>query len=183
MEIGFPAPHTLYTQRLCLRQAQPQDAQVLYEMRRLPAVVRYTGVPLYTELQQAVDYMARLKPGIRDGDCGWWAICPKGSEKMIGCICLWNPNADRSQYDIGYELHPDYHGKGYMREAVQGLLAYAFGPLNLQAVAGDPHTQNVASTRLLELCGFVCEPNAEAEAADHRYYRLTNQRYLGLGHT
>ena len=45
---------------------------------------------------------------------------------MIGTICFWNESADRKSAELGYELHPEYQGNGYMDEAMKEVIGFAF---------------------------------------------------------
>ncbi|KAF4637242.1 hypothetical protein G7Y89_g835 [Cudoniella acicularis] len=87
-----------------------------------------------------------------------WAILLRPGEdateqkpKMIGLIGF------PREADIGYKIHPDFWGKGYMSEAL-ALFIELFWKLdankkyNRLIAAADP--ENKASTRVLEIAGF-----------------------------
>ena len=56
--------------------------------------------------------------------------------------------------DIGYELSPQYWGRGYATEAACAIVNFGFGELGLQRISSWCIADNVASTRVLERLGF-----------------------------
>jgi ribosomal-protein-alanine N-acetyltransferase len=58
---------------------------------------------------------------------------------------------------LGYGLDAGHLGRGLMREAVQGVLAHAFGELGLKRVMANHVPGNERSARLLRALGFVIE--------------------------
>lgn len=147
---------TIKTKRLILRGVAMADAPDLYAMRAIPSVVQYTGVPQYTTLAQAEKYLDNLLSACGQGRCHAWMLrenTPVGA--FVGFVCLWNKNHRANSFDIGYEQLPQMGGKGYMREAVEAVLAYAFSSLGLRMVLADPMEENLSSVHLLQHCGFA----------------------------
>ena len=56
--------------------------------------------------------------------------------------------------EIGYVLSKAYWGQGLMPEAVNAVLTYLFGSVNLDAVFCANFTYNKQSARVQEKCGF-----------------------------
>lgn len=55
--------------------------------------------------------------------------------------------------EVGYALHPDYHGGGFATEALGAVIPYLFAEGFDQILAGAFET-NTASTRVMEKCGM-----------------------------
>ena len=55
--------------------------------------------------------------------------------------------------EVGYALHPDYHGRGFATEALGAVIPYLFAEGFDQILAGAFET-NMASTRVMEKCGM-----------------------------
>jgi RimJ/RimL family protein N-acetyltransferase len=55
--------------------------------------------------------------------------------------------------EVGYALHPDYHGRGLATEALGAVIPYLFAEGFDQILAGAFET-NTASTRVMEKCGM-----------------------------
>ena len=71
---------------------------------------------------------------------------------------------------LGYNLARDEQGKGYMTEAVQGAVAFAFEKWRLHRVTANHMPRNGQSAAVLKRCGFEVEGLARA-------YLLINGRW------
>ena len=77
---------------------------------------------------------------------------------------------------LGYWLGEAYGGRGYMTEALEGVLAFAFDDLDLSRIEAACLPENFPSRRLLERCGFNQEGLAQnylqidGEWRDHLLY-------------
>ena len=99
---------------------------------------------------------------------------------MLGSICYWNiaPQADKAE--IGYEMHPDYYGKGVMQEAMQRVIQYAFSEMNVKTIEAFPVKDNIKSIQLLERNHFVRDYDIdkyklpETETQNTAVYMLQN---------
>ena len=64
--------------------------------------------------------------------------------------------------NLGYWIGPEFARQGFMREAVVGLVAYAFETLDLSRVEAACLPKNAASRGLLEKSGFKYEGVAQS---------------------
>ena len=76
------------------------------------------------------------------------------------------PAKDRA-VEIGYGILPSYEGNGYMTEAVQGMIRWAFAQQDVDFVEAETDPDNRASQRILEKCGFV--PNGKTGEEGPRF--------------
>ncbi len=76
-------PH-LQTERLVLREMQPRDAAGFFEIRSDPGSVKYTGVPLYTEMAQAEEYVSRVADGWKSGESYTWVLSWRAGTPAAG---------------------------------------------------------------------------------------------------
>ncbi|MFR3971785.1 MAG: GNAT family N-acetyltransferase [Subdoligranulum sp.] len=112
---------------------------------------------------------AVLKP--QGGNC---AVLPK-AVRLAGNVALRlyqmllnssGPAKDRT-VEIGYGILPSYEGNGYMTEAVQGMIRWAFAQQDVDFVEAEADPDNRASQRILEKCGFV--PNGKTGEEGPRF--------------
>ncbi|MDS2579133.1 GNAT family protein, partial [Streptococcus pneumoniae] len=59
--------------------------------------------------------------------------------------------------EIGYTLHPDYWGRGYVPEAARALIDLAFKDLGLHKIELTCFGYNLQSKRVAEKLGFTLE--------------------------
>ena len=85
------------------------------------------------------------------------------TDKLIGTICLFDFSDDNLKAEIGYELLPDFQGKGIMQEAASKVIDFGIQHIGLNSVEAYTHSENHSSTRLLEKFNFKmnspCEGN------------------------
>jgi ribosomal-protein-alanine N-acetyltransferase len=151
--VPFPE---LHSERLHLRELNEEDVEAIYSLRSNEAVNTYINRPLATHRSDARYFIHSMKDGILAGEWVYWGICIKEWPEVIGTICLWEFSRDWGA-EIGYEMHPDFQGMGYMREAARAVLAYGFEELNLSYIIGIMHAQNQPSRRLMDKLGFGYE--------------------------
>ena len=144
----------LTTDRLRLRSLDSGDAGRLAILRSSPEVNRYLDRPKQIDTKEAEAFVAKISTGIAGQKWLYWALCPKGQQKLIGTICLWNFSEDRTMAEIGYELLSAWQGQGLMDEALKAVVKYAFEHTSLQTIEAFTRPMNRASTLLLERNGF-----------------------------
>ena len=72
----------------------------------------------------------------------------------IGELCFKGLSADGIA-EIGYGISKEYQNNGYATEAVKAVLEWAFAHPEIAAVEAETDSDNTASKRVLEKCGFA----------------------------
>jgi ribosomal-protein-alanine N-acetyltransferase len=139
----------LKTERLLLRALEPSDSLEILFLRSDNIVNTYVERPRTESEEDALEFIQKITNGIKTQSLCYWSINLKGKRKTLGTICLWNFSDDRKTAEIGYDLHPDYHGKGIMSEALKAVLEFGFNELLLDKIEGFTHKSNESSTKLL----------------------------------
>ena len=149
---------TLDTERLVLREIVHADAPALYEVHGDPDSMRWFGTdPLPNEeaAVQLVDLFAswrtQANPGVR------WGLQLRGQGTLIGTCGLFGWHRSWRKCTLGYELHPQARGHGYMHEALRTVLSWGFANMDLNRVEAQVHPENAASLRSVERLGFQRE--------------------------
>jgi ribosomal-protein-alanine N-acetyltransferase len=96
---------------------------------------------------------------VKKGKTCFWGISELGNTKLIGTICLWNFNSTKTVAEVGYELHPDYHKKGIMSEALNTVLNFGFKDLQLKTIEAFTSQYNQPSRKLLQKFNFKLDVN------------------------
>lgn len=66
-------------------------------------------------------------------------------------------NVHRRTGELGYYLAEPFWGRGIGRAAVKKMCAFVFENSDIVRIFAEPFSQNAASCRVLEKCGFSCE--------------------------
>ena len=95
-----------------------------------------------------------IEQRISDPKDFYWIIKTLPGSEFAGTICLWNINTENKYAEVGYELLPDFQGKGIMTSALREIINFAFTKLDLEVIEAFTHAENRASKKLLESFGF-----------------------------
>ena len=90
-------------------------------------------------------WMIERKDGIRVGD-----LCFKGLD-------------EHGVAEIGYGILEEYQGQGYATEAVTAACCWAFQHAEVKSLEAETDSENTASQRVLEKCGFRSNGSAGKE--------------------
>lgn len=153
---ALPVP-TLETKRLRIRCLRMEDAPAMLAILSDAETVRYWGRPMMTQLEQAESYTRENLQWMEDGHCLYWGIEEKVSANMIGTCTLFRLDSSNRRGEIGYLLNRTYWHQGFMSEALESVMAYAFTELKLHRLEADTDPANTASIRILENFGFERE--------------------------
>ncbi|BDY05193.1 GNAT family protein [Ferrimonas sp. YFM] len=168
----------LSTTRLELTEIKSNDdVDNLFALFAHDSVVEYYDLSPLTELSQATKLIELFHRRIENGDGIRWAIRLKQHGALIG-TCGFNSWCLRSKSAvIGYDLHPDFWGQGYMNEALGAAIAAAFsGKLacgELNRIQADTVPGNLKSESVLKKLGFQEEGlRRQAGFWKERYFDL-----------
>jgi RimJ/RimL family protein N-acetyltransferase len=85
------------------------------------------------------------------------AITLRSDGRLIGNCGLRLASADAREGDLGYELSPQYWGRGYATEAARAIVDFGYGELRLHRIWSWCIAENVASARVLDKLGMRLE--------------------------
>lgn len=154
------------TKRLILRDLFQEDGPVLHQLRSNPAVIQHidyikseTEADTFEWLRGTMKHNARI-PRLSYN----LAIIRQMGNQVMGWIGIGQPgDPTRGDLDFGYALLPDYWGQGYMSEALNALLDYAFEYLGAQRIFGECEAANEASARVMEKVGLRRQARRESQ--------------------
>ena len=160
----------LKASRLFLRALRDEDAEQIRNLRTHPEVNKYIGRPNEFSLPESAAFIRKIRQANAEQRSFYWAICPDGFDQLAGTICVWNFSEDKKEAEIGFEILPDWQGKGLVSEAVREVIEFCFTKSSLEILWGVTSPENLTSIRVLEKHGFVFDP--EKKEVDLRFYRL-----------
>ncbi|WNB90884.1 GNAT family protein [Bacillus sp. NEB1478] len=112
----------------------------------------------YYTLEEQQKRLETFKESAKKDNDYYFGLFLNESDELIGTINLFAimRGSIQSAY-VGYFLDKKHNGKGYMTEAVQLIVAYAFEELKLHRVEAGVMPHNLGSIRVLEKAGFERE--------------------------
>jgi len=159
----------LQTRRLILRAIAPDDAPLIFRMRRDGRVNRFIARGDMQDMEAAESLVARTVSAFEARQGIGWAGVLKNSGAMIG-TCGFNaidyPNL---RAEIGGELSADYWGRQLALEAVQAIVTFGLEAMNLHSIEARVSPQNRGAIYLMEHLGF----RKEAHFKDRIFFNGT----------
>lgn len=151
----------LKTERLTLRQLKSSDDKEIFVLRSNDSVNKYLDRKRSRTMEDAQHFIRTVNENIERNNSIYWAISLNNEDKLVGTICLFSFSEDGLQAEIGFELVPDFQGKGIMQEATATVIQFGFQQAGLNWIEASAHAENKSSIRLLERLNFK-----RASAAD-----------------
>ncbi|MDO8550885.1 MAG: GNAT family N-acetyltransferase [Ignavibacteria bacterium] len=111
-----------------MRQLIVKDGNEIFKLRSDERVSKFLTRPECKTLEEENDFINKINGGISKNEWIYWGITlpsrlgslaetEKNDNKIIGTICLWNISKEHFRAEVGFELRPDFQGKGIMQEA------------------------------------------------------------------
>lgn len=139
----------LETPRLSLGEIRECDFEALMAIFKSDVVKATYMVPNLETREAEIKLFERLRDLSLREDRYVLGIFLDG--KLIGL--LNDTEICGKTIEVGYALHPDYHGRGFATEALGAVIPYLFAEGFDQILAGAFET-NTASTRVMEKSGM-----------------------------
>ena len=173
MSPNFTPFPVLETERLTLRELNLEDAKAIFGLRTNKEVNEFIDRKTPNNLSEARAFIDLISNLTLNNEGVFWVIESKNNHQLIGTIGLRNFEDEEDYAEIGYELDPNYHQKGFMSEAFEAVLKFGFENLELKTIEAFTHQDNIASIALLEKQKFVLDPEKREEGFENnRSYRL-----------
>lgn len=148
------------TPRLLLLPLRYEEMHAyLYQPETLPKALNLTGdlPPEHPELRNLFEStLSRLKAASDNFIyLTQWFLIEKRERVVVGSFIFKGEPDANGEIEIGYGTEPPFQGKGYMSEAVTGVLMWAATQPRLTAIIAETEQTNLSSIRVLEKTGFV----------------------------
>jgi ribosomal-protein-alanine N-acetyltransferase len=157
LTINFHPFQSLATERLVLRRICQDDLDGVIAMRGNPETMRYIPRPLVTTVEEGMAHIATIESALESNTAINWVVTLKDNDAFMGVIGLYRIQPENHRAELGYMLLPEHHGKGYVTEAIDAVLAFGFETVNFHSIEAVIDPDNIASERVLQKNGFVKE--------------------------
>lgn len=148
----------LETDRLLLRRITKADAAALLFLRSSEKIMQFIDKERTKTLQEVEELVDRIDNDLNNNDGINWGISLKEKpEILVGSIGFWRIIKQHYRAEIGYMIHPDLWGKGFMKEAALTVIDFGFNNIKLHSIEAHINPGNAASAALLETTGFIRE--------------------------
>ena len=152
---GMPAiePVQLTAGPLLLRPWRPDDVDAVWAALQDPETRLWNGGGVLTR-DDAAALVAR-RADWSSGDHASWAVADR--DGVLASVSLHSIDPVQTDAEIGYWTAAGARGRGIAAVAVDAACRWAFGTLPVDRIELCHAVENVASGRVAEKAGFVCE--------------------------
>jgi len=138
----------LETERLILRPFREGDAADLFAYLRAPTARCFLSLTLANLAEAEVEVKRRAR------DEGSVAICLKQTGQLIGDLFGGGTEEEDGTASVGWNLNPQFGGRGYAVEAARALLDHLFRVRGFRRIYAYVEDHNKSSQRLCEKLGM-----------------------------
>ncbi len=149
VDFNFTPFPIITTDRLVLRQLELSDDQDVFTHRNDETVNTYLDDFRQGSIEETQAFINRIHREVAINKTILWTVTLKDKNKFMGTICLWNISKEKDKAEIGYTMHPEFQGLGYMGEAMEKILEFAFDLMKLKTIEAFTHKDNARSVQLL----------------------------------
>ncbi len=163
----------LQTERLILRQLNTDDVNAIFELRSSKVVNKLITRKTPKNHKEASEFISICHQEFEKQNRIFWAMQYKETNELIGTIVYHNISLENNYAEVGYEMNPKFHKKGFINEAMQAIISFGIKTKNLKVIEAFTHQNNMASIALLEKHNFVLQPERKDEGFENnRIFRL-----------
>ena len=117
------------------------------------------------ELKEALE--ETILPNVADSSKNYlfstlWTVILKTENSMVGDLCFVGEPNQLGEVEIGYGTYEDFRKKGFMTEAVGGIIGWATTQQNIKTIVASTDKDNPASAGVLQKNNFKLSGETEA---------------------
>ena len=142
------------TERLLLKAASAEDADLVLELYNSPKWLQHIGDRNVRTLADAEAYIAKkMTPQLERLGYGNFTVIRKSDGAKMGLCGLYDREGLEG-VDIGFAFLPQYEKQGYAYESALKIKHLGFERFGVSKILGITTKENVDSQRLLEKLGL-----------------------------
>lgn len=152
--MDIPLDTILKSEHLLLKVVSEDDIECVWSASRVPGFTDGMTWDPAEKKEEIVDHIHQSITEWKEGRDFGFSIYQKELKECIGRIGIRRRDGD-SVWNIGYWMHPDFQGKGYMTESVKMIVEWGFTVLQAKIITSEHASWNEASGKVLQKAGFT----------------------------
>jgi RimJ/RimL family protein N-acetyltransferase len=114
--------------------------------------LKSTSRTISTDLKDALEQT--ILPNVADPNKNYlfstlWTIISKADSKMVGDLCFVGEPNEKGEIEIGYGTYEEFQNRGFMTEAVNGMINWAKMQPTVKSIIASTDKTNSASYKIL----------------------------------
>jgi len=148
------APGIIETARVRVRPVALSDLAALMAVNGDPEVTKFLPYKAWSSLDDARAWYDRMRGLEAKGDTIQMVVAQRADDIAIGTCLIFRYDEATAAAELGFVLGRSHWRTGIMGEAMQALVAKAFGPMGIRELKAVVEHGNAASMALLRRLGF-----------------------------
>ncbi|MEV6243511.1 GNAT family protein [Lentzea sp. NPDC051838] len=133
------------------------DVRALVEIYADPETKRYMN-RLSIDSESTAEMFIMLMTNGWEKSYRWsWAVCEAVTADLVAGIVLSNIDRTAGLAEVTCWTHPAHRGKGVLPLALNAVIGWAFGAMDMHRIVYKHSVLNPSSQRVAEKCGFTLE--------------------------
>jgi ribosomal-protein-alanine N-acetyltransferase len=117
-----------------------------------------TSRTISPELKEALEQA--ILPNVADTSKNYlfstlWTVISTEENKMVGDLCFVGEPNTEGEVEIGYGTYEEFRKRGFMTEAVAGIIKWAEKQPNIRSIIASTDKSNIDSYSILERNNFI----------------------------
>ena len=145
----------LRTEHLLLRKIRREDVETYYErVGSSEDVTRYMLWQPHESIEESKKSIEKVLTRYEEDRCYTWAIALAEDDSIIGRIDLLRFDEKNNSCSFAYMLGKEFWGNGFGTEALKEVFDFAFYKMEMQSIAADHMSENIASGKVMQKAGM-----------------------------
>ena len=180
----LPEPPVLETQRLRVRAFREADLDAIEVVHGDDETTFFLPYGTWRTAEDREAWHDRVRVLLAAGTGVQFVLEERETGRVIGACVVFRHDEGSARAEIGYVLGRAHWGRGLMREALEAVVAHAFGPWGLRRLEAEVDPDNARSDRVVRSLGFVEEGrlrkrwSAKGRTYDTRIFGLLREEWI-----
>ena len=170
----------IVTNRFILRKVNKEDSTEIFKILSDKDVNENLNMDIHVNILDTDKLIEEYLGENKNGNKYPFAIIDKNTKEFLGVFLIKLDLYDEDCFEFTIYIGKDNWGKGIYTEVLPYMTEYAFTKIQTGNFRGFVMEKNIASSKVLEKCGFTLEKVFEVPGLNGKIksYLITREEYL-----
>ena len=167
------------TKRYILRKVEENDAEYIFKILSDKDVIENLNMDIHKNISDSENMLKEYFEENEKGNKYPFSIIDKETNKLVGVFLIKLDLYDEDCFEFTVYISKEEWGKGIYTEVLPYMTKFAFEKIGTGNFRGFVMEKNIASSKVLEKCGFELEKIFEVPGLEGKIisYLITKENY------
>ena len=167
------------TKRFILRKVEEKDAEYIFKILSDKDVIENLNMDIHKNISDTENMLKEYFEENEKGNKYPFSIIDKETNKFVGVFLIKLDLYDEDCFEFTVYISKEEWGKGIYTEVFPYMTKFAFEKIGTGNFRGFVMEKNIASSKVLEKCGFELEKIFEVPGLEGKIisYLITKENY------